>query len=91
VRKILYVILSINVGDNYRLVICCQEFGQTRHALSQAQHQCPFLLLWHSAAAARVLELQPVFRYSRFFAGVDCEPTLAASLGEALHDAGLPE
>ena len=43
------------------------------------------------AAAARVLELQPVFRYGRFFAGVDCEPTLAASLSEALRDAGLPE
>ena len=43
------------------------------------------------AAAARVLELQPVFRYSRFLAGVDCEPTLAASLSEALRDAGLPE
>ena len=43
------------------------------------------------AAAARVLELQPVFRYSRFLAGVDCEPRLAASLSEALRDAGLPE
>jgi hypothetical protein len=26
------------------------------------------------AAAARVLELQPAFRYSRQFAGVDCAP-----------------
>ena len=43
------------------------------------------------AAAARVLELQPVFRYGRFLAGVDCEPTLAASLSEALRDAELPE
>jgi hypothetical protein len=43
------------------------------------------------AAAARVLELQPVFRYSRFLAGVDCEPTLAASLSDALRAAGLPE
>jgi len=43
------------------------------------------------AAAARVLELQPVFRYGRFLAGVDCEPTLAALLSEALRDAGLPE
>ena len=43
------------------------------------------------AAAARVLELQPAFRYSRQFAGVDCAPALAAALGEALGDAGLPE
>jgi tetratricopeptide (TPR) repeat protein len=39
------------------------------------------------AAAARVLELQPAFRYSRQFSGVDCAPALA----EALRDAGLPE
>ena len=43
------------------------------------------------AAAARVLELQPVFRYSRFLAGANCEPALAASLSEALCAAGLPE
>jgi tetratricopeptide (TPR) repeat protein len=43
------------------------------------------------AAATRVLELQPVFRYSRLLASVNCEPTLAASLGEALRAAGLPE
>jgi TolB-like protein len=43
------------------------------------------------AAAARVLELQPGFRYSRQFSGVDCAPALAASLGEALRSAGLPE
>ena len=43
------------------------------------------------AAAARVLELQPAFRYSRQFAGVNCAPALAASLGEALHSIGLPE
>ena len=43
------------------------------------------------AAAARVLELQSGFRYSRQFAGVDCTPALAASLGEALKAAGLPE
>jgi tetratricopeptide (TPR) repeat protein len=42
-------------------------------------------------AAARVLELQPAFRYSRQFAGVDCAPALAASLSEALGAAGLPE
>ena len=43
------------------------------------------------AAAARVLELQPVFRYDHFLAGVNCEPTLAAALSEALCAAGLPE
>jgi TolB-like protein len=43
------------------------------------------------AAAARVLELHPTFRYSRQFAGVNCAPALAASLGDALRAAGLPE
>src|SRR5713101_1039525 len=43
------------------------------------------------AAAARVLELQPAFRYSRQFSGVDCAPTLTASLSEALRATGLPE
>jgi TolB-like protein len=43
------------------------------------------------AAAARVLELHPTFRYSRQFSGVNCAPALAASLGEALRTAGLPE
>jgi TolB-like protein len=43
------------------------------------------------AAAARVLELQPAFRYSRQFAGVTCAPTLASSLSDALRATGLPE
>ena len=43
------------------------------------------------AAAARVLELQPAFRYSRLFGGVDCAPALVAALSEALRAAGLPE
>lgn len=43
------------------------------------------------AAAARVLELQPSFRYGRQFAGVNCAPELASILGSALRDAGLPE
>jgi adenylate cyclase len=43
------------------------------------------------AAAARVLELQPAFQYSRQFSGVDCAPALAASLSEALRATGLPE
>lgn len=43
------------------------------------------------AAAARVLQLQPNFRYSRQFAGVGCAPALAEGMGEALKAAGLPE
>jgi adenylate cyclase len=43
------------------------------------------------AAAARVLELHPGFRYSRQFSGVDCRGAHAAALGEALRAAGLPE
>jgi TolB-like protein/Tfp pilus assembly protein PilF len=43
------------------------------------------------AAAARVLELHPTFRFSRQFDGVNCAPALADALGEALRDAGLPE
>lgn len=43
------------------------------------------------AAAARVLELQPTFRFSRQFAGVGCAPDLASKLGRALSAAGLPE
>jgi TolB-like protein/Tfp pilus assembly protein PilF len=42
-------------------------------------------------AAARVLELQPAFRFSRQFAGVNCAPALAEALGSALREAGLPE
>ncbi|RWB65218.1 winged helix-turn-helix domain-containing tetratricopeptide repeat protein [Mesorhizobium sp.] len=42
------------------------------------------------AAAARVLELQPGFRCSRQFAGVNCAPALAEALGSALSVAGLP-
>ena len=43
------------------------------------------------AAAARVLELHPTFRYSRQFTGVNCAPALAELLGDALRAAGLPE
>jgi TolB-like protein len=43
------------------------------------------------AAAAKVLELHPTFRFGRQFAGVDCAPALAASMSEALRAAGLPE
>jgi TolB-like protein/Tfp pilus assembly protein PilF len=44
-----------------------------------------------AAAAARVLELQPTFRFSRQFAGVKCAAALADTMGEALRAAGLPE
>jgi hypothetical protein len=37
------------------------------------------------------MELQPTFRFSRQFAGVDCAPSLASKLGAALRVAGLPE
>ena len=43
------------------------------------------------ATAARVLELQPTFRYGRQFAGVNCAPALAKAMGDALRAAGLPE
>lgn len=43
------------------------------------------------AAAARVLELHPTFRYNRQFGGVNCAPALAEALGDALRAAGLPE
>ena len=43
------------------------------------------------AAAARVLELHPGFRFGRQFAGVNCAPALAEALGGALRIAGLPE
>jgi tetratricopeptide (TPR) repeat protein len=42
-------------------------------------------------AAARVLKLQPTFRYSRQFAGANCSAGLAASLSETLRAIGLPE
>jgi hypothetical protein len=44
-----------------------------------------------NAAAARVMELQPTFRFSRQFAGVDCAPALAEKLGAALRVTGLAE
>ena len=44
-----------------------------------------------AAAAARVLELQPAFRFNRQFAGVNCAPALAETMGDALRRAGLPE
>jgi tetratricopeptide (TPR) repeat protein len=43
------------------------------------------------AAATKLLELQPGFRYSRHFTGIAVAPDLAAALGDALRQAGLPE
>jgi tetratricopeptide (TPR) repeat protein len=43
------------------------------------------------AAAVRILQMHPGFRFSRLLADVDCGPTLAASLSEALDGAGLPK
>jgi hypothetical protein len=43
------------------------------------------------AAGARALELQSTFRCSEQFAGVNCEPTLAQSLTEALRAIGVPD
>lgn len=43
------------------------------------------------AAAGRVLQLQPNFRFSQQFAGVGCAPALAEMMGEALSAAGLPQ
>ena len=43
------------------------------------------------AAVARLMELEPAFRLSKLFAGVDCAPALAAALSEALRATGVPE
>ena len=42
-------------------------------------------------AAARVLALQPSYKFGRHFFSVGCAPALAASLSEALSTAGLSE
>jgi hypothetical protein len=49
------------------------------------------------SAAARIVELQPAFRYKKqsgykkHLEGVECAPALAVSLSEALRPAGLSE
>lgn len=43
------------------------------------------------SAAARVLAMQPSYRFGKHFVSVDCAPSLAASLSEALDVAGLPK
>ena len=42
-------------------------------------------------AAARVLDLQPGYRYGLYLTGSNFNLELAASMGEALRTAGLPE
>jgi adenylate cyclase len=65
------------------------------HSISRMLLAAPLVKLGRmdeaKAAAAYVLELQPTFRYSKQFSGVNCAPALAASLGEALNKIGLPE
>jgi tetratricopeptide (TPR) repeat protein len=74
----------------YRLVL-----SKPAHSISYMLLAAPLAKLGRpeeaKAAAARVLQLQPAFRYSHQFSGVDCAPSLAASLSEALRDTGLPE
>jgi Flp pilus assembly protein TadD len=43
------------------------------------------------ATAAKLLELQPGFRYGRHFAGLAVASDLAAALGDALRTTGLAE
>ena len=49
------------------------------------------LLQEAKTASAKVIELQPGFRYNRHFAGLAVAPDLAAALGDALRMTGLPE
>ena len=42
-------------------------------------------------SAKKVLDLQPGFKMSQQFSGVNCAPELVISLGEALRSVGLPE
>jgi hypothetical protein len=69
--------------------------ANTAHSISYLLLAAPLARLGRleeaSAAAARVLERQPAFRYSLQFSGVDCAPALANSLGAALRLVGLPE
>jgi tetratricopeptide (TPR) repeat protein len=66
-----------------------------RHSITHVQLAAALAKLGRAeearAAAKRVLDLHPTFRFGRQFAGVGCHPALARSLGEALREAGLPE
>jgi TolB-like protein/Tfp pilus assembly protein PilF len=65
------------------------------HSISYTLLAAPLVKLGRveeaKAAAARVMKLQPAFRYSRQFSGANCAPALAASLSEALRATGLPD
>jgi TolB-like protein len=69
--------------------------ANSRHSITYVQLAAALAKLGRleeaRAAAARVLELQPTFRYSRQFSGVNCTPALALSLGDALRAAGLAD
>jgi TolB-like protein len=80
------------------------DAAQSAHkaVLANPAHSISYMLLAASlaklgrleeanAAAASVLKLQPIFRYGRQFAGVDCNPALAEALSQALATTGLPE
>ncbi len=43
------------------------------------------------ATAARVVELQPGFRYGQFFSASGWAPALTAVMSEAFREAGLPD
>ena len=56
------------------------------HSISHALLAAPLAKLGRLEEAKAAAN---AFRYSRQFSGVDCTPALAASLSEALHEAGL--
>jgi TolB-like protein len=93
---------SITLGHFHRGRYQEALAAATKAVHSNAAHSISYMLLAASlaglgrlqeakAAAVRVLELQPTFRYSRQFSGVDCTQELAASLAEALSAVGMPE
>ncbi len=65
------------------------------HSISRMLLAAPLVKLGRieeaKTAATHVLKLQPTFRYSKQFSGVNCAPDLAAALGAALSEIGLPE
>ena len=58
----------------------------------ETEEQCALREMWEETGISfHSVRLQPGFRYSRQFSGVDCAPALATSLGAALRSIGLPE
>lgn len=82
-------------GEYEQSMIAAHKAVQSNpgHSISHMLLAAPLMKLNRvaeaKAAAARVLELQPRFRYGQQFSGVACEPTLSAQLAEALDAAGL--